>query len=208
MSVRHALLGLLAQRPRHGYDLHIAFEAVVGGEQNWDVKPAQVYSTLARLEQAGYVAEESVEQEGGPEKHIFAITPAGRDELAAWFQAGVPPEHQRDEFYLKLMLGLATGEASPHRLIQLQRAHLFRALHALTTQRARLNPKTALAQMLLHDKGIMHLEADLRWLDMIEARLEDVRRQPLPEPEPRPRGRPRKASQPELAASELKTKTV
>ncbi|MEP7356766.1 MAG: helix-turn-helix transcriptional regulator, partial [Anaerolineales bacterium] len=187
MSVRHALLGLLAQRPRHGYDLHTAFEAMVGGEQNWDVKPAQVYSTLARLEQAGYVAQEAVQQEAGPEKHIFAITSAGRHELALWFQAGVPPEHQRDEFYLKLMLGLATGEASPRRLVQLQRSWLFRALHALTAARAKLNPQTALAQILLHDKGIMHLEADLRWLDMIEARLEDVQRQPLPEPEPRPR---------------------
>jgi DNA-binding PadR family transcriptional regulator len=192
MSVRHALLGLLAQRPRHGYDLHIAFEAVVGGEQNWDIKPAQVYSTLARLEQAGYVAEESVEQEGGPEKHIYAITPTGRSELAAWFQAGVSPDHQRDEFYLKLMLGLATGEGSPRQLIQLQRSRLFKELHRLTTNRARLDPQTALAQILLHDKGIMHLEADLRWLDMIEARLDDMRRQPMPEPEPRPRGRPRR----------------
>ena len=32
MSVRNALLGLLAQRPRHGYELHDAFEAMIGGE--------------------------------------------------------------------------------------------------------------------------------------------------------------------------------
>lgn len=31
MSVRFAVLGLLAQRPRHGYELHAAFEALVGG---------------------------------------------------------------------------------------------------------------------------------------------------------------------------------
>ena len=39
----------------------------------------------------------------------------------------------------------------------------------------------------------MHLEADLRWLDLIEARLDDIRRQPLPRPTPRPRGRPKKS---------------
>jgi len=44
----------------------------------------------------------------------------------------------------------------------------------------------------LFDKAIMHLEADLRWLDMVEARLGEVERQPLPEPEVKPRGRPRK----------------
>ena len=81
MSVRYALLGLLAQRPRHGYDLHAAFEAVVGGEQNWDVKPAQIYTTLARLEESGLVKEDSVEQSGGPEKRIYTITRTGR---TAW----------------------------------------------------------------------------------------------------------------------------
>jgi DNA-binding PadR family transcriptional regulator len=192
MSVRYALLGLLAQRPRHGYDLHTAFEAVVGGAHNWDVKPAQVYTTLARLEEGGLVAEESVEQAGGPEKRIYAITPAGRQELAQWFGDGVEQGHQRDEFYVKLMLTLATGEANPRRVIQTQRLRLFKDLHDLTAQRSRLDPKTSLAQMLLFDKAIMHLEADLRWLDMIEARLEDVKRQPLPIPEARPRGRPKK----------------
>ena len=37
MSVRNALPGLLLQCPRHGYELRSAFEAVVGGEANWDV---------------------------------------------------------------------------------------------------------------------------------------------------------------------------
>ena len=38
----------------------------------------------------------------------------------------------------------------------------------------------------------MHLEADLRWLDMFESRLDEIQRQPLPEPETKVRGRPRK----------------
>ena len=193
MSVRYALLGLLAQRPRHGYDLHAAFEALVGGEQNWDVKPAQIYTTLSRLEQDGLVAQQAAEQAGGPEKHNYALTPAGHDQLAAWFKSGVEREHQRDEFYVKLMLAIASAQANPRQLIQTQRARLFRDLHGLTTQRGLLDAKTTLGQILLYDKAIMHLEADLRWMDMIEARLDDVRRQPLPEPAPRPRGRPKKA---------------
>lgn len=197
MSVRHALLGLLAQRPRHGYELHAAFEAVVGGERNWDVKPAQIYSTLARLEQGGLIRQECVAQSGGPEKHIYRITGEGRETLAGWFESGVRPEHQRDEFFIKLMLALATGEANPRKVIQTQRARLYQKLHLVTVQRQQADPETELAQILLIDKTVMHLEADLRWLDMIEARLEDVTRQPLPEPEARPRGRPPKASQAE-----------
>ena len=192
MSVRHAVLGLLAQRPRHGYELRAAFEAVVGGEENWDVKPAQIYSTLARLEKSGLVAEDSVSQDGGPEKRVYAITPAGRATLIEWFATGIEREHQRDEFYIKLMLSLASGEANPRTLLQTQRNQLYQEMHAITTQRNGLNSKTELARILLLDKAIMHLEADLRWIDMTEARLDEIKRQPLPEPELKPRGRPRK----------------
>lgn len=194
MSVRNALLGLLTQRPRHGYELRAAFEALVGGEENWDVKPAQVYTTLTRLEESGLVAEEAVEQEGGPEKRIYAITPAGRAELETWFTSGVEREHQRDEFFIKLMLSLATDGANPRRVIQTQRATLYQKLHDITAQRRRADPKTELAYILLLDKTVMHLEADLRWLDMVEARFDEVKQQPLPQPEVKPRGRPRKAT--------------
>ncbi len=192
MSVRNAILGLLAQRPRHGYELRAAFEALIGGEQNWDVKPAQIYTTLSRLEEGGLVAQTAVEQDGGPEKRIYDITPAGRDELSGWFNGAVEDEPQRDEFYLKLMLSLATAQADPYRVIQVQRARLYRSLHQLTTRRLELDPKSELAQILLLDKAVMHVEADLRWLDMIESRLDDIRRHPPPQPEAKPRGRPKR----------------
>jgi len=192
MSVRHAVLGLLAQRPCHGYELRAAFQALVGGEENWDVKPAQIYTTLARLEQGGLVSEDSIEQDGGPEKRIYALTPIGRKTLKEWFASGVEREHQHDEFFLKLMIALVSGAADPYRLIQTQREHLFQELHDITEHRRRADPGKELAKILLLDKAVMHLEADLRWLDMIEARLDEIRRQPLPEPESKPRGRPKK----------------
>ena len=192
MSVRHAVLGLLAQRPRHGYEFRAAFQALVGGEANWDVKPAQIYTTLARLEQGGLVVEDSVEQDAGPEKRIYALTLPGREALQEWFANGIEPEHQHDEFFLKLMIGLVSGVADPYRLIQTQRAHLFQELHDITEQRSQADPGRELAGILLLDKSIMHVEADLRWLDMIEARLDEIRRQPLPEPETKLRGRPKK----------------
>lgn len=192
MTVRHAVLGLLAQRPRHGYELRAAFEAVVGGEENWDVKPAQVYTTLTRLENSGLVAEQAIQQDAGPEKRIYALTPEGHATLVDWFSEGTPPEHQRDEFFLKLMLALVSGAADPYRLINKQRTLLYRELHAITQQRLRVDPKRELAKILLLDKAAMRLEADLRWLDLTEARFDEIQRQPLPEPEARPRGRPRK----------------
>ncbi len=192
MPVRHAVLGLLVQHPRHGYELRAAFEALVGGEENWNVKPAQIYSTLNRLEKSGLIEEESVEQDSGPEKRIYSVTPHGIKLLEEWFADGTAAEHQRDEFFIKLMVCLVSRVADPYQLIQTQRTHLFRELHAITTQRKSSDPKTELAKILLLEKAAMYLESDLRWLDMTEGRLDEIKHQPLPEPEAKPRGRPRK----------------
>lgn len=204
MSVRNAILGFLAQKPRHGYELRAVFEAVVGGDDNWDVKPAQIYTTLDRLEEAGLVECSSDLGEGDqPSRRVYSITPTGDEVLRAWFENGVTTEHQRDEVFVKLMVGLASGEADPARLIQTQRAHLYQELHDATAKRDTYDPQSELAQMLLVDKTIMHLEADLRWLDMIEVRLEAIKGQPFPEPKIRRRGRPRKRNiEPEVQPPE------
>src|SRR5512136_3065712 len=153
MSVRYAILGLLAQRPRHGYELRSAFEAVVGGDANWAVKPAQIYTTLERFEQAGLVERSSDLGEGEePSRGVYAVTAAGMEALKEWFDNGTAPEHQRDEFFVKLMLALVSGEADPLRIIQIQRAHLYQDLHAATALRDRYNPHTEMAQILLLDK--------------------------------------------------------
>ena len=78
MSVKHALLALLDQGPRHGYGLKHEFEARLG--QSWPLNVGQVYSTLARLERDGLVAPEP-EGDEDTERRAFRITGAGR---SAW----------------------------------------------------------------------------------------------------------------------------
>lgn len=190
MSVRNALLGLLARQPSHGYELHAAFESLVGGAENWDLNPAQVYTALDRMAKGGLVAQQAIEQDGGPEKIVYAISEAGRQELSCWFTTPTPTDYQRDEVYLKLVLAIATGIEDPTTVIYTQRASLYRELHALQSRRSQGDPHRELALVLLLDQAMMRLDADIRWLEMVEARLEEIRRQPLPQPEERPRGRP------------------
>ena len=192
MTVKHGILGLLALQPRYGYELRAAFLAVVGGEQNWDVKPAQIYSTLARLEEAGLVKAMGGRKNRNPEKRVFTITALGRRELERWFEVNEPPDHQRDGTYLKMVLSLATGLVDSRKIISRERAMLYQELHRATARRSEADPKSELALILLLDKSVMHLEADLRWLDMLEARLDEIKDQPVARPELRPRGRPRK----------------
>ncbi len=186
MSVRHAILGLLAQQPRHGYELHGAFQAIVGGSL-WPLNPAQIYTTLGRLEEAGMVVKTAIRRMGGPDQHIFELTGTGRDELDRWYAEGVHSTHQRDEVFLKIALALADERADAGSIVRVQRATLYRDLHELTTRR---NDVQVLAQALLLDKAIMHIEADLRWLEMVEARLHEMRRLPATDIPPPRRGRP------------------
>jgi DNA-binding PadR family transcriptional regulator len=198
-AVQYAILALLAPRPRHGYDLRDAFEAALGG--NWPLNSGQIYSTLERLGRDGLVTLVGTERSGGPDKHLWALTEAGRGEVDAWFAAPVPRDYRlRDELYLKLMLAIVTAAARPRPVLQAQRRELFRELHDLTARRNAADPRRQLAQILLLDSAIMHTEAELRWLDLVEARLDDVRAQPLPEPPVRPRGRRRLEAEPESSA--------
>ncbi|MFA5837060.1 MAG: PadR family transcriptional regulator [Bellilinea sp.] len=193
MSVRNALLGLLAQRPFYGYELLAALDGIVGGHNAWTVNSGQIYATLERLEKSGLIEEQPVNGTA-PDKTTYTATAAGRQELTEWLSAPVQTDLQHDEFYIKLMLALSLEGSDPYRLIQIQRASLYQELHAVTTQRDDLEIPTNLAQKLLFDKAVMHLEADLRWLEMIEARLDDVKRQPVQQVEMRPRGRPPKSA--------------
>jgi DNA-binding PadR family transcriptional regulator len=192
MTVKHGILGLLALKPRYGYELRAAFLAVVGGKQNWDIKPAQIYSTLARLEKAGLAKAAGGGKPRNPEKRVFSITAEGRSELERWFAVSEPPVHQRDVTYLKMVLSLATGLADSRKILSRERAMLYRELHRVTVRRTEADPQRELALILLLDKTVMHLEADLRWLDMLESRLDEVKQQPVPKPHLRPRGRPKK----------------
>ena len=193
MTVRNAILAFLSQHPRHGYELRAALLAMVGGEDKWNVKPAQVYTTLDRLEEAGLISRDSDLGEGEePDRRIYAITSQGESELRCWFENGVEPEHHRDEFFLKIMAALVSGEADVGSLIKIQREFLNREVKEAIVERNHYDSKKDLAQILRLDKAIMQYEAELHWLDIMESRLDEIERQPIPVPEIRPRGRPKK----------------
>jgi DNA-binding PadR family transcriptional regulator len=75
-EVRLALLSLLGEGPRHGYDLIKELEARSGGL--YKASPGSVYPNLQLLEDEGLIRAETT-AEG---KRVFAITDAGREELA------------------------------------------------------------------------------------------------------------------------------
>lgn len=192
MSVKNTLLALLYQRPMHGYELGRQLSLVVNSE--WDVKPGQIASTLNRLNDAGLVEYEIEAASDAPDRKVYSITTQGIAELKTWFLTPEVREYRLgDAFYIKLVLSLTGGPISPEQVLITQRRELYQQLHDVTEVRRTADPHTQLPRVLLLDSAIMHLEADLRWIEMCEARLSDLKAYEPPKAETKARGRPRRS---------------
>lgn len=175
MSIKHALLALLASEPGHGYELKKRYDEAVG--LLWPLQQAQVYNNLRQMEQEGLVQlDVRVVQTNLPDQKRYRLTPAGEQALAAW--TGEPVHTSRklkDDFYLKLTV-LAAVVQDATRLADLlwrQREvnlHYLRDLER-TLHEAELIGDAVAASLL--EGAILHAEADLAWLDRCEERLLD-----------------------------------
>lgn len=193
MTVKHALLSLLHHTPSYGYELRGLLEATLG--DHWTINTGQIYSTLSRLERDGLVRQVAPTDETG-DRVVYELTDEGKAELKAWYRDPIPREYRlRDDFYAKLMLSIFSGPVPSDEVLQEQRRELLSEMHELTKMRTEADPDSELPWLLLLENAIMHLEADLRWLGMCEARLDELRQMPPPRYVSRPRGRPPKQEQ-------------
>lgn len=166
VSVSHVLLGILAGRPAHGYEVKREHDARFPGSRS--LAFGQVYASLARLQRDGLVTVSTTEPGGGPERTVYAISAAGRAALAGWLSTVEPGgPYPADELVRKVVTALSLGQDSSAFLLGQRRAHLahMRALHE------ELAACTAPAQRIAIDHTITHLDADLRWMDEAEARI-------------------------------------
>jgi DNA-binding PadR family transcriptional regulator len=82
MSLRYAILGLLARESLTGYDLTKRFDTTIAFF--WSAKHSQIYPELAALTKEGLVTFEVVTQTSKPNKKVYTITPDGLQALADW----------------------------------------------------------------------------------------------------------------------------
>ncbi len=168
MSIGQAFLGLLEARPRHGYDLKRVYD-----EQFARGRPlhyGQVYATLSRLLKNGLVEVEGVEPGEGPERKRYAITAAGVTDVQRWLaQPEKPEEYLQSTLYTKVVLALLTGRGAAE-ILDTQRAEHLGAMRELTRRKTTGD----LADQLVCDHALFHLEADLRWLELTASRLDQL----------------------------------
>ncbi len=108
MSLRHALINLLAGEPKSGYDLARHFTISMGNV--WPAQHSQIYPELAKLLADGLIRQTG---EGPRGRRIYQTTAEGLDELRAWLRDAEPDYSIRHPAMLRAfcLWALPTEEA-------------------------------------------------------------------------------------------------
>jgi DNA-binding PadR family transcriptional regulator len=168
MAIGQTLLGLLEGGPSHGYDLKRAYDERFGRDR--PLHYGQVYSTLQRLLRNGLVEVAGTEHGEGPDRKRYAITDAGVTDVERWLATPErPQEYLQNTLYTKVVTALLSGRPAAE-MLDVQRGEHLREMRELTRRKT----EGDLADQLICDHALFHLEADLRWLELTASRLDEL----------------------------------
>lgn len=171
MPLHHAVLGLLAEQPSYGYQLKASFERAIGPQWG-ELNIGHLYQVLDRLVRDGLVTRELVAQRDRPDKAVYGLTAAGRQELDRWVADPVArPGGYRDEFFLKLLVASRLGPDRLREVIRSQRAAYLLELRALTELQLEHRDRPLVA--LLVEAALLHTRANLQ---VVERAADDADR--------------------------------
>jgi len=165
MTVSYALLGLLEEADRHGYDLKQSYDRRFGASR--PLRFGQVYRTLAQLQRDGMVEVVGVEPGAGPDRKCYSITSEGATDLERWLSEPEDPQPQlQTVLFTKVVLALLSGRPA-EAFLDAQRDRHLAVMRELTAARR----DAVLQDSLLADYQLFHIEADLRWIEHAAGRL-------------------------------------
>ena len=183
MSLEHAILGFLNYRPYTGYDLKKFFDTSV--RHFWPADQSQIYRTLSRMSDSGWVEIEVIPQETRPARKVYHITDAGKQELRSWLVTPLTPEENRSAEMIQVFFAAQLSDeeilAIFERTADLLRAGLQhyamipRNIEAYSEYTS--SPREFFFWMLTLDVGIQNLNASLSFVENL---IERIRNGELP----------------------------
>jgi DNA-binding PadR family transcriptional regulator len=120
-----AVMNLLAERPMHPYEMKSTMKER-GHDQVIRLKGGSIYDTVERLESGGFIEAQATSREGRrPERTVYKITEAGRDEIMAWLRELLAqPVNEYPQFGAALAFFAALDKDEVVRLLKLRMALL------------------------------------------------------------------------------------
>jgi len=129
---KYAVLGMLSICPMSGYDIKKRIEGSISNF--WSESYGQIYPILKRLVSEQFVTKTVERQAGKPDRHVYALTERGREELQRWLTEGIVPKVERNELLLKLFFGeeaavtVSIEHVEKYKEVQLQLLEKYRAI--------------------------------------------------------------------------------
>lgn len=170
MSLEHAILGLLNERPRSGYDLKTrCFDGPL--RPFWSADQAQIYRTLDRLEKSGHVTSRRKRQSGKPDRRVYEITHSGRESFWQWLSEAAPLPPLRDPFLLQVYFGSLLPDEALAGLLEKRRSDHQERLKDLRSEAAsaaaeeNVPDRTQILRQTAFDGSITRERALVDWLD-------------------------------------------
>ncbi len=163
MPIQHAVLSLLSDGESYGYELRAEFERAIGPQWG-QLNIGHLYQVLDRLVRDGLVTRHEVEQRRLPDRVVYRLTKAGRDELERWLETPfVRQSGYRDDFFLKLLAASRLGRKQLDVVLRTQRSAYLAELGALSELRA-AHKDEPLIELLIAGAA-RHTEANLATLE-------------------------------------------
>ena len=167
-----AILSLIAETPRHGYEIEQTIES--RGMREWtEIGFSSIYYLLKKLEQAGLIESQLQQTEGrGPARKVYQITPDGRAaQLAATLEALSEPKPS----YTPFLLGVANLPAlSPEQTLNALRAYRegLRGRREHVTACAEAQRPLPDHIKMMFDYSLAMIEAEINWIEIIIQKTE------------------------------------
>jgi DNA-binding PadR family transcriptional regulator len=167
-----AILSLIAEQPRHGYEIEQVIEE--RGMREWtEIGFSSIYYLLKKLERKGLIEGQLEEAARGPARKVYRATPAGEEaRRAGVLDALSVPQRP----YPPLQLGLASLPAIPPAEAV---AALWKHRDALATRldhvQARWESQRPLPYFVdaMFDHSVTMIEAEMDWVTQFISELED-----------------------------------
>ena len=177
MSLDYAILGFLNYHPYTGYDLKKIFDTSV--QHFWPADQSQIYRTLSRLTEEGYVEMEKILQEDRPDRKVYHITEAGQSELLSWLSGPPPLGEPRSAPLVQVFFA---GQLSDNEVLA-KFENFAASLRAILAQFDQIpalispyqkeinSPREHFFWMLTLENGIRTMRADLEWAESVIERI-------------------------------------
>jgi len=168
-----AILGLVAETARHGYEIEQTIEE--RGMREWtEIGFSSIYYLLKKLEKAGLVKSQLIPTQGrGSARRVYQITPAGRSGLS---KATLEALSQPQQSYPSILLGIANLPL----VSQKQSVVALRSYHKILAERLEQVAAKAESQRplpdhveMLFDYSLMALKAEEKWIEKAIRKMED-----------------------------------